>query len=304
MLKSYKFNLIILLTGGMILSFQNCAGNNKVSFSQPVPENSVFVTNATTSSNQLLCPDGSAPLLDSVNPCPSSAPTPTPIPTPGPITSPTPNPSGSGNGPLITPSPTPISTPSPTPSSTPIHTPTPSPTPAPTIAATPTPAPSNTPGASPTPHSSPTPAPVSTPTPTPTPVATPVATPTPTPTPTPSPSPVAKCKGDDCDDDDDKDKVECEIAPNVRIALSTDFDDSRAHGQNGKLCMSQHACLVLINEFMSKRNCEMRAGPEHGNAKPFSCTKAYNDNFGSCHNARKISDDDVRNVLGRMKGDR
>jgi hypothetical protein len=246
MIQQHSILFLKVMTSLTFLSLISACG--KGSGSSAASSSSTTLTTAnsnllysvsSTGATVLTCPDGSAPLLDQVNPCPTST---TPTPTPAPSATPTPAPS-----------------------------------------ATPTPAPS--------------------------------ATPTPAPSATPTPAPGRGSGGD---------LVECELgAPNVKITLCQGDDDhERSHDKaqsdsdsrsnddkenehsndnKRRVCMSENACLNIINKYAAEHGGKIVKGAATSKA---SQDDAYTDIFpgsrGTCHNAERISDDDVDSMLEHM----
>ncbi len=181
-----KLSLASILALTVIVGFQNCG--EKFSFNSNIPGNSVLVATATPNSNQISCPDGSTPLLDAANPCPTATGTPTPRPT----------------------------------STT------------------------NPPGAV------------------------------------------------------DVESVECEIGwPNNKVSLSSDLQSGSSNGQSTRICMSENACLNIINTYAEARNCQLSLGSPTSNMQT-ACTKVFPGSEGTCKNAQPLTDDDVTNLLNKM----
>ncbi len=236
MLKNFKFNLGLVLTGLVMVSFQNC-GKQTVDFKSTLPENSVFVASAISNPNQLLCPDGSAPLLDSTNPCPAPLASPTPShPAPPPVASQPPV----APPPVVPP---PVASQPPVPSQPPVV-----------------------------------PPPVSQP-----------------------PFAQKDHEGREKEENDEyKDKIECVVGHNFRIALKSSLEESHSNSSESRLCMSEHACLNLVNAYATRRNCELKSGHETSNPSG-DCTHIFQGSKGTCKNAHIAKDDDVKEILEKMR---
>lgn len=109
---------------------------------------------------------------------------------------------------------------------------------------------------------------------------------------------------DPISDDQGKDKsglVECElIHPNQKVILSGVF----LKGSNNsatRVCMSEHACLRIINEYASKRDCTLSLGASSEAASETQCTKIFPGSKGTCHNAAVVSDENVMGILSSME---
>ncbi|MFS4460330.1 hypothetical protein [Bdellovibrio sp. HCB2-146] len=109
---------------------------------------------------------------------------------------------------------------------------------------------------------------------------------------------------DPISDDQEKDKsglVECElIHPNQKVILSGVF----LKGSNNsatRVCMSEHACLRIINEYASKRDCTLSLGASSEAASEAQCTKIFPGSKGTCHNAAVVSEEQVTEILSSME---
>ena len=68
--------------------------------------------------------------------------------------------------------------------------------------------------------------------------------------------------------------------------------------------MTKHACLVMLNEYASERNCQLSSGvlqaPLDSSAPPRQCLRAFSGSPGTCHNASILTDEEVSNTLSAM----
>ncbi|MGZ3743287.1 MAG: hypothetical protein ACXWRE_07220 [Pseudobdellovibrionaceae bacterium] len=197
--------------------------------------------------------------------------------------------------------------------------PTTSPTPGSTTGTTPSPTPGSTPGSMPgstdtTPGS--------------------ITDGAPTPTPAPMPSvtpgdgtlpPVAgsnqdrsggncKDKGNEADDDskdnDSKDVhgkdpvqdlVECELmSPSMKIKLNQTFEGEHSNDSSTRVCMTENACLKILNTYAADHNCSMALGAATSTGNPTQCTEVFPGSKGTCHNAKVLSDDAISAILANM----
>lgn len=95
--------------------------------------------------------------------------------------------------------------------------------------------------------------------------------------------------------------VECElIHPNQKVILSGVFMKG-SNNSATRVCMSENACLKLINEYASKRDCTLGLGASSESASETQCTKIFPGSKGTCHNAAVISDDNVMGILNSMQ---
>ncbi len=105
--------LLKIMTSLILLSVLSSCGKGSDSSaastktSLTTANSSLLYSLTSTGATVLTCPDGSAPLLDQVNPCPTASPTPTPTPapsatpTPPPSATPTPPPGRGSGGDLV-----------------------------------------------------------------------------------------------------------------------------------------------------------------------------------------------------------
>ena len=119
--------------------------------------------------------------------------------------------------------------------------------------------------------------------------------PTPTPISTATPTPTATPVGSV----DLTSVIECELgAPNVKITLSQDLSGG-SNAENSRVCMSENACLNLVNTYAEARNCSLSLGlPTTLSAQ--NCTGIFPGSKGTCHKAQVLSDDEVANLLKKM----
>jgi hypothetical protein len=98
----------------------------------------------------------------------------------------------------------------------------------------------------------------------------------------------------------DSSLVECELGgSNAKIILS----GSMVVGSNAKdtrICMSENACLNLVNSFAQVRNCSLSQGAPLSDNISASCTQVFPGSQGTCKNAQVLSDDDVSKLLLNM----
>jgi hypothetical protein len=95
--------------------------------------------------------------------------------------------------------------------------------------------------------------------------------------------------------------VECEImSANSKIILS--ISNTLASGSNAavsRICMSENACLKLINSYAASRSCKLAPGKPVSDSQT-QCAKIFPGSKGTCKNARALSDSDIQNLLNKM----
>ncbi|MNT06457.1 hypothetical protein D3C72_1411230 [compost metagenome] len=103
------------------------------------------------------------------------------------------------------------------------------------------------------------------------------------------------------EDDVDYDSlVECElISPKQKII----FDQVLSEGSNKsatRVCMSENACLKVINSYAAKRDCKLSLGASSLQDSESQCTRIFPGSKGTCRNAGVVSDEKVAEVLDLM----
>lgn len=100
------------------------------------------------------------------------------------------------------------------------------------------------------------------------------------------------------------DFIECELgSANNKIILSSNLVLG-SNAQATRLCMSENACLNLVNAYASARNCAISTGAPAQVAlnRSNACTAIFPGSKGTCKNANVISDDQVVKILSAMGG--
>lgn len=132
----------------------------------------------------------------------------------------------------------------------------------------------------------------------------PAASPSPTPVVSPSPgsSPVPSGTPPLRTTVDEGDLVECQILhPNNKVVLASDFEMRHSNSSSIRVCMSRRACLDIVNEYAARHKCSLLAGPGADPADPqLQCTEIFPGSKGTCHNARKLSEQQVADQLNAL----
>lgn len=149
--------------------------------------------------------------------------------------------------------------------------------------------PSPNPDVSPNPDASPNPDPGASPSPNPDVSPNPSPGASPNPDPSASPTPVV-AQGD---------LVECQMLhPNRKIVLGEDLKQSPSNRSSTRVCMSEAACLQIINAYAVRHSCSLAYGEGEDPDDPqLQCTEIFPGTNGTCNNARILSDDEVRENL-------
>lgn len=127
----------------------------------------------------------------------------------------------------------------------------------------------------------------------------PEATPTPSPSPTPVSSPTPSGTPPLSTTLDENDLVECQmLSPSSKVILASEFEMQHSNSSATRVCMSRKACLEIINEYAASHSCTLLAGPGSDPADPnLQCTEIFPGTKGTCHKARKLSDQQVADQL-------
>jgi len=94
--------------------------------------------------------------------------------------------------------------------------------------------------------------------------------------------------------------VECELISQKQKII---FDQVLSEGSNKsatRVCMSENACLKLINSYAAKRDCKLSLGASDLQDSEGQCTKIFPGSKGTCRNAGTVSDDRVTEILDLM----
>lgn len=96
------------------------------------------------------------------------------------------------------------------------------------------------------------------------------------------------------------DLVECEmLSSKNKIVLA----DSLKIGSNAivsRICMSEHACLKLMNDFAAARDCSLDLAKSELSNSQKQCTRIFPGSRGTCKNAQVISDEELTVLLDKQ----
>jgi hypothetical protein len=96
--------------------------------------------------------------------------------------------------------------------------------------------------------------------------------------------------------------VECELAvAKKKIVFGSNDLQMGTNASSSRVCMSEDACLKVVNAYASERDCELVSGPAvAGASMNRQCTKVFPGSKGTCNNAKVFSDADIKSILGKM----
>lgn len=102
------------------------------------------------------------------------------------------------------------------------------------------------------------------------------------------------------DQEQEENLVECDMGrANSKIILNSFLKASPSNSSATRVCMSENACLKIINEFAAKRDCSLSNSASAPSGK--QCTDIFPGSRGTCKNAAKISDAQVADILKSME---
>jgi hypothetical protein len=131
------------------------------------------------------------------------------------------------------------------------------------------------------------------------------------PTPTPGPSPVATATPPGNSGDPhgrpqnrptDSNLVECELGGASQKIASKDtlIVAQHSNATSDRICMSENACLNLINSYVAQRDCALVKGAPTTASSPDQCTSIFPGSRGTCKQATVLSDTDIAALLITM----
>lgn len=101
-------------------------------------------------------------------------------------------------------------------------------------------------------------------------------------------------------DDASANVVECELISSKQKIILSDILQIGSNASASRVCMSEYACLRLINAYSAKRDCNLSVGASSLADSESQCTKIFPGSKGTCHNATIISDEKVAQLLESM----
>ena len=138
---------------------------------------------------------------------------------------------------------------------------------------------------------------------------------TPSPSPSPSSSPSnghasngGKDQGHSCNGKDDSSidqsadqLVECELNSSSDKVVLAESIAIGSNAQLNRICMSENACLNLVNEYAVSHDCSLTPGAATSpSSNGVQCTKVFPGSKGTCKNAKVLSDADVSALLAKL----
>lgn len=114
--------------------------------------------------------------------------------------------------------------------------------------------------------------------------------------------PVATTAPVDDESEGEDDLVECDLGgPNSKVILSGNLKKG-SNASSTRVCMSENACLTIINAFAAQRDCSLAQTAGASNSPTSEqCTQIFPGSRGTCKNASKLADDQVAAILKNME---
>ncbi|MFM6929301.1 MAG: hypothetical protein ACKOX6_12615 [Bdellovibrio sp.] len=116
-----------------------------------------------------------------------------------------------------------------------------------------------------------------------------------------NPSSSTSGSDDDSSSNDHGELVECELnGAKDKIVLSTNVATG-SNAQVSRICMSENACLNLINEYAVSHDCSLSSGAATSpSSNGVQCTKVFPGSKGTCKNAKALSDAEISGLLIKL----
>ncbi|MGE5087241.1 MAG: hypothetical protein ACM3MG_13125 [Bacillota bacterium] len=95
--------------------------------------------------------------------------------------------------------------------------------------------------------------------------------------------------------------VECELSGSKsKVVLGTGIAIG-SNAQTSRICMSENACLNLINEYAVSHDCSLTPGAATSpSSNGVQCSAVFPGSKGTCKNAKILSDADVSALLTKL----
>jgi hypothetical protein len=107
--------------------------------------------------------------------------------------------------------------------------------------------------------------------------------------------------GSDDDSSQSGSLVECELSSSKNKVVLSDSVTIGSNAQTSRICMSENACLNLVNEYAASHDCSLAPGAATSpSSNGVQCTKVFPGSKGTCKNAKVLSDADVSALLVKL----
>lgn len=95
--------------------------------------------------------------------------------------------------------------------------------------------------------------------------------------------------------------VECEMLSSKNKIVLSDSLSLGSNALNTRICMSENACLKILNDFAAARECSFVQTKDLTTAQR-QCTRIFPGSKGTCKNAKIISDQQIEALLAKQAG--
>jgi len=89
------------------------------------------------------------------------------------------------------------------------------------------------------------------------------------------------------------------VNPSAKITLDGNLERG-SNKRKTRLCMSEGACLIVVNFYASARDCTLTPGAATTPDSNAQCTAVFPGSRGTCKNATVLSDQDIATILVEM----
>jgi len=98
------------------------------------------------------------------------------------------------------------------------------------------------------------------------------------------------------------DLIECAISSNKNKVIFGDnqlLELSSKNSKASRVCMTENACLNLVNNYAAARSCSLSSGAAQSDSQG-QCAKVFSGSKGTCKGALALTDASVEKILGDM----
>lgn len=94
--------------------------------------------------------------------------------------------------------------------------------------------------------------------------------------------------------------IECHIPSNQKFVTLGKIFDSGSNSVNSRVCMSEEACLTLVNSYLAARDCQFD-GLKGSGGSDRQCTQVFPGSKGTCRNAVLVDDQKIVQIIAEME---
>jgi hypothetical protein len=94
--------------------------------------------------------------------------------------------------------------------------------------------------------------------------------------------------------------VECMLGhSNAKITFTSSFQKG-SNARKSRVCMTQEACLEIVNAYAAERACTLSTGSPTTPGEQVQCTAIFPGSQGTCKNAQPMTDSEITTILLQM----